>query len=168
VNAEVLEALYQLLSRLEARWLPPVPDNSVFHAYDPLPLAIFLEGLAVVEQHATGRRFLDVGCGMGTKLALMHYLGWTVAGIDRHRPYVDVAREFVPEATVTCADAHDLPSFDADVVYAYRPCVSDEHEDSLERHLLARMKRGSLLWLPTRVLGTEMPAERLGVDVWVA
>jgi SAM-dependent methyltransferase len=146
-----LEAVHQTMWRLERRWDPlPIPNAHVHHAYDPLPLALFLPGIRRASEFTSGRRFLDVGCGIGSKLVLMHYLGWETAGIDRHEPYLDAARELVPEADLTLADAFDLDSFETDVLYMYRPMVSDADEDRLEAHVLSRLRPGTVCFLPVR------------------
>lgn len=151
VSDEALEALYQATYRLERAWMPPTPDASKFHAYDPLPWAIFLPLIEQgIEAAPPSRRFLDVGCGIGTKLLFMHYLGWQVAGIERHPPYAHAARLLVPEAEVTPLDAFDVESFDADIVYAYRPCIADDLQERLEDHIIRRMPPGSVLLLPAR------------------
>lgn len=161
------EAVHQTLHRLEKRWLPPIPDAHVFFAYDPLPIREFFPQIEVATAATTGRRFLDVGCGIGTKLALMHVLGWQVAGIDRHEPYIAVARELVPEATLTQADLRDVDCFDADLVYMYRPGVSEQMASALERHVIERMRPGSLLFLPTRLsLPVGVDVEELAVSLW--
>ena len=169
VDDLTLEAIYQLQSRLEAAWLPPMPSTETYHAYDPLPIAIFLDGLATVNQYAKGKRFMDVGCGMGTKLAFMHYMGWQVYGVERFGPYADVAHRFVPEASIAVYDAFDIADFDADVVYSYRCCRTDETEFALESHIAENLSPGTVLWLPVR-LGTlpDLPLRRVTDEVWVA
>lgn len=144
------EAIHGLLHRLERRWSLPIPDASVWHAYDPLPFCHFLDRVREAERLTTGRRFLDIGCGIGSKLALMSALGWETHGIDRHLPYVEAARELVPEAKVEHADAFDVGAFDADLVYMYRPAVSDELEDRLEQHVLERVVPGAVMFWPLR------------------
>lgn len=161
------EAVHQTLHRLERRWLPPFPpDADVFYAYDPLPVAEFFPTVEVASALTSGRRFLDVGCGIGTKLALMHVLEWEVAGIDRHLPYLEIARDLVPEATLTHADLRDVESFDADLVFMYRPGVSDETAVALELHVAQRVSAGTLLFLPTRTLPEGVTAERLDSHLW--
>jgi 2-polyprenyl-3-methyl-5-hydroxy-6-metoxy-1,4-benzoquinol methylase len=145
-----LEAIHQTLHRLEQRWVLPIPDAHTWFAYHPLPIAMFLPGIRQASELTDGRRFLDIGCGIGTKLALMHTLGWEVAGIDRTEHYLDAARELIPEATLTHADALALNSFNADLVYMYRPAVSDKLETELERHVLAHVKPGTVCFFPTR------------------
>lgn len=145
-----LEAVHQTLFRLEQRWLPPTPDAHVHFAYDPLPVALFFPGIRQASELTEGRRFLDVGCGIGTKLALMYVMGWRVTGIDRHEPYAKIARELVPEANVMVADAFDVASFDADLVYMYRPMVSDADEERLEAHVMRHASPGTVCFFPTR------------------
>lgn len=144
-------ALNQTMHQLERRWnLIPIPDNSVYHAHDPLPLQAFFPAVRAAEKLTEGRRFLDLGCGMGTKLALMSCLGWQVAGIDKHLPYVEAARDLLPGVTVTHSDILEVDRIDADFVYMYRPGVSDETEEELERHIVPLLAEGTVLYLPYR------------------
>lgn len=145
-----MEALYQTTFRLERAWLPPTPDASEFFAYDPLPWAIFLPLVEQASSLTEGRRFLDVGCGIGTKLVTMHYLGWTVAGIERYPPYAHAARILVPEAHIQTIDVFDVDEFDADVVYSYRLGVTETTQALVEEHIAAGMRPGSVLVLPVR------------------
>ena len=150
VGESEFEALYQATKRLENAWMPPVPDATEFFAYDPLPWALFLPLIEQAASLVPGRRFLDVGCGIGTKLLFMHYLGWKVAGIERHPPYAHAARSLVPEAHVQTVDVFDLGEFDADVVYSYRLGVTEALQAEVEAHITARMRPGTVLLLPGR------------------
>jgi SAM-dependent methyltransferase len=147
------EAIHSTLFRLETRWHSPSVEQSPYHAWDSLPFWLFLDAIRVAAAHAPGRRFLDIGCGIGTKLALMFHLGYEVAGIDRRQDYIGAAHELVPEATLTCVDAFDVERFDADIVYMYRPAKSDELEDALEAHVCSRLRHDTVLVLPTRTIG---------------
>ncbi len=64
-----------------------------------------------------GTRLLDVGCGAGRLLELAARRGAEVSGIDASGPYVDIARDRVPEADLAVGDLGSLPfeddSFDA-------------------------------------------------------
>jgi SAM-dependent methyltransferase len=147
------KAVQKLIERLELNWLPDdLPDTDVFHSYIPLPVSAFLQGYEAIEPSVPGRRFLDVGCGIGTKLLLMHLLGWEVAGIELYEPYARAARELIPEASITVADVFDLLTpatfADADVVYMYRPCRFRDRELALERQVLGLLRPGAVLWLP--------------------
>ncbi len=67
-----------------------------------------------------GTRVLDVGCGSGELLALVHDLGGSAAGADAAPGMVRLARRAAPDADVRVADATQLPWPDAafDVVLA--------------------------------------------------
>lgn len=151
VSGDMLEAIYQATRRLEQAWLPTIPSAHEFFAYEPLPWGQFIDLIEQASGLTEGRRFLDVGCGIGTKLIVMHYLGWEVAGVERHPPYAHAARLLVPEAEeVTPRDVFDIDRFDADVVYSYRLAVNDDRQAEVEAHLSAHMTPGSVLVLPNR------------------
>ena len=56
-----------------------------------------------------GTRLLDVGCGAGMFLRLAAQRGATVAGIDAAAPFIEIARERVPDADLTVGEMEDLP-----------------------------------------------------------
>ncbi len=147
-----LEAVHTFIFRLETRWLPEEqPDTTNHHAYDSLPFWLFLEGIRPAIELASGKRFLDIGCGIGSKLAIMKQLGFDVAGIERFGPYAETARTLMDgQAEIVHANALDLDVFDADLVYMYRPMKSDEDEDRLEQHVRERVTAGTVLFFPTR------------------
>lgn len=160
MNAAELEAVHQLTWRLERGLLPPTPDAHVHHAYEPLPLAEFLPGFREADRlswNGVNRRFLDIGCGTGTKLVIAHYMGWLTSGIDRHEPYLEIARELIPEADLILSDAFDVEFFDANVVYMCRPMVSASDMDRLEAHVLDRVRPGTVCFF----------AQRRDPEVWV-
>jgi len=145
------EALHSTFHRLEQRWnTTPIPDQTVSHAWDALPFWFFLDGLRQAAELTEGRRFMDVGCGIGTKLAIAHHLGWQVSGIEKHEPYARAARDLIPEASVQVVDAFDCETFDADVVYMYRPMRSDHDQERLETHVLAHSRPGTVMFWPVR------------------
>jgi len=151
MNERELEAVHCVMHRLEQRWnVLPIPNGEVWHPYDPLPPAMFLALLAQAADLTEGRRFLDLGSGIGRNLALAYHLGWEVAGVEQHEPYFDACREMLPEATLTLADICDLDDFDADVVYMYRPAVEEAHEEAVEAHVAGRLAPGTVLLLPVR------------------
>jgi len=163
-------AIYETFSRLETRWLVNTrldldPD---FYDYNAWPMADFMASVEMVGQFVPQGRFLDVGCGIGTKLALMYSLGWEVSGLDWNQEYVFRARELLPERAdaIVVADLRDVESFDADVVYMYRPAKSDEQEEAVERHLIGHCAQGTLLILPETPVTSQLDLERVGPNVW--
>lgn len=153
VNADhALEAIHQTFGRLEKRWLPASPDTRRWFGYEPLPTAEFLRQLGEAMELTEGRRFLDLGCGIGRNLAIAHQLGCSVVGVDRYQPYLAVASDLVPEARLVHANILELDKTDlaADIVHMYRPAVDEELELELERHVEDRLASGTVLLLPTR------------------
>src|SRR5215469_9718932 len=62
-------AIYETFSRLETRWLVNTrldldPD---FYDYNAWPMADFMASVEMVGQFVPQGRFLDVGCGTGTR-----------------------------------------------------------------------------------------------------
>jgi SAM-dependent methyltransferase len=160
-------ALEEVIRRLEPRWAGPCPGETTFYGYEPLPLQQFLPGLVVCEQATVGRRFLDVGCGIGRAMLIAQLMGWDVTGLERHRPYIEAGRELVPEATFIAGEADDFAGYGGfDVVYSYRLCVNDEDQDQLERRILDRMRPGAIAFFGHRTLKTPMPGEPLGANCW--
>ena len=145
-----LEAIYQVFNRLEQRWVTPGFGDPRFWEWEGLPMAEFLRGTQEAEKRTSGRRFIDVGCGIGIKLSFMHHLGWDVTGIDHHQPYLEAAQELIPEATLIHADLREVQSYDYDLVYMYHPAIKDDLELELEHHVVERMKSGNILFLPGR------------------
>lgn len=163
---DALDVLDALLHRLETRWRPPDPDQEVYWAIGALPLPVFWPGLQSVAKLTAGRRFWDLGCGIGRYLALAYYAGWGPTGVERHQPYVEAARALCPEdVEVIHAEITEVDRFDADVVYMYRPAVADELERTIIRHVADHAEPGCLLWLPEGDAGLGLP-HRVNSVVW--
>lgn len=161
-----LEALHSTTFRLEQAWLPVAPPNHTWHAYDPLPWAEFLSGIRTAIAAADARTFLDIGCGIGTKLAYMYALGFAVRGVDHHQPYLDAARKMIHEAELEHADVRELDAIDEAIVYMYRPAVADELEDELEAHVARVLRDGAVLFLPARPDAKPPGMRQLAGCVW--
>lgn len=145
------EAVHGAMHRLERRWnVLPIPNDPQWHAYEALPFWDFLAAIRRASELTDGRTFLDVGCGIGTKLAIMYSLGWTVTGIDHHLPYVEAARELVPEATVEHGEILEQTTFQSDLVYLYRPARPLDLEIELEQYVLDRVSPGTVCFFPLR------------------
>ena len=163
-----LDALSELIERLEQAWLPGAyPESERFHGYEPLAIPVFLRGMRELGP-ADGRRLLEVGCGIGTKLVLARALGWhDLTGIESHRPYLEAARRLCPwpEVELVEADALDFDRYgDFDVVFMYRPLVRTEEQRQLEQAVAAAMRPGALAFFPYGVAG--LPALSLAPGVW--
>lgn len=148
-----MTALWLVIDRLEQAWLPPYPDSDEFYGWVPMVTTTFVNGLEQIREerslshtvNGTNGRYLEVGCGIGTKLLLARFLGWSdVTGIELHPEYAEVARRMCPEADVFVADAFEWDGYgEFDVVYMYRPCIPDYLERCFEERVLSLMKPGS-------------------------
>jgi ubiquinone/menaquinone biosynthesis C-methylase UbiE len=70
--------------------------------------AAVIEDLGV----APGTRLLDVGCGAGLFMQLAARRGAKVTGIDAAAPFIEIARERVPEAELAVGEMEELPYAD--------------------------------------------------------
>ncbi len=167
MGPEEFDAVEGMIRRLEELWLPPSPDETVHYGYVPLGLPEYLSGLEVCAASTDGRRFLDLGCGIGRSMLLAHLSGWQVTGIEHYSPYAEVARRLVPEATVLECEAEAFDGFSQfDVVYSFRLCVDDDDQNALEQSLVRRMRPGAVLFLGHRVLTTPIAGQSLGENCW--
>jgi SAM-dependent methyltransferase len=81
-----------------------------------------------------GSRVLDVGCGSGEFLAMLHASGADAAGVDPAPRMIDIARSLAPHADVRVGDAESLPWPDAsfDVVTAFNALqFADDTDEAL-------------------------------------
>lgn len=145
-----LMAVDQTLQRLEEIVAPRFPDD-VFYDLVSLPMPDFVHGMDEIGD-ARGRRFLDVGCGIGTKLAAAFFLGWgDLTGIELRPSYAATARLVCPEASIVVEDAFACTGYGAfDVIYMYRPCIEDADQDRLEEWIIAQLRPGTTLFWPQR------------------
>lgn len=162
-----LEAVHQTFIRLGTRWVVPPPPSPEFYDYSPWPVRDFIDAMDMAAKATEGRRFFEVGCGIGTKLALMSILGWEVTGLDRYQPYMAAAAELVPEAILVLGDMRDVEFFDADVVFMYRPAIDDQVENEMEQYLAERVAPGTVLLIPPETpFFWSLGLERLGPCLW--
>jgi SAM-dependent methyltransferase len=79
-----------------------------FTTVEPKMVALYESVLENVEIGAA-TRVLDVGCGPGLFLRLAAQRGATVTGIDAAAPFIDIARERLPEADLTVGEMESVP-----------------------------------------------------------
>jgi SAM-dependent methyltransferase len=125
----------------EARMQKLDPPEGCF-GWLPYDLAGFITYMSDAVTEATGPKFLDVGCGPGTKLVVAEALfGLEVAGLEITGPYVSMAR--ARGLRVAQADARTWPWYGApDIVFINRPVADQE---PFERYVMEQMKPGGVL-----------------------
>ena len=167
-----MEAMGYVIERLETAWIPPgfIPSPDL-HVYEPMRADQFLDDLAVAIEFAPGKRYLEVGSGIGTKLLLAEQMGLEVHGIELRESYIAVSQYLCPNAPVELADARYYTGYGAfDIIHCYKPVTSFEALAELDEHIASHMKQGAILihpyWAPkANRLYTVAPTRR--PDVWV-
>lgn len=168
---ESIEArLGRVIRQLEQAWLPPPPPIDLErYSWESLPLEQFLPGLLEAAVVKPGR-FLDVGCGIGTKMLVAREFGYSVSGIEIYPEYAARARGMLPEAEIIEGDVEGFDRYgEYDFLYCYRPFKNDEREDALEDQIIGQMKTGAWLFLPHRnwLPGTERSGLHwMGTPLW--
>lgn len=113
-------------------------------AWVPYPVRDFYRLLTVSLRYATGRRFLDAGCGIGTKCLLAASLGLIAEGVERVPAYAAQARAW--GVTVHEADLRDWDGYGGyDIVFVNHPLFDDEAEAAYEARVARQLAPGTVL-----------------------
>lgn len=115
-----------------APWLP-------FQIYEYIPL------VAEALPETDGNRFLEIGCGIGTKMLLTHELfGLDVSGIERNEEYAAAARRL--GLNVAVADALTWNGYDAfDLIWFNRVFRDVAAEADLEARVWSMARPGAVI-----------------------
>lgn len=149
-----LGALAHTIDALERAWFPAVlPEHPEFYEYQSTPVDTFVVALAQARELAQGDSYLEVGCGIGTKLVIAQHFGFEVHGIEARAQYAATAAFLCPEAKIEVADARYYDAYNAfDVIFCYRPIISEEGQAALDRRICEQAKDGAVLLCPYRDL----------------
>lgn len=132
----------------------------------PLGLERFITQMNVIRGLTKVKEFIDVGCGIGTKLALakasLKYCGQTkFNGVEITKNYVCAARKLLSRLEIPGeiieADALTIDYHRYDVIYFYSPLINDDMEKALEQRIVTTAREGSFI-LANRRCGKE--------DIW--
>lgn len=142
------------------------------YSYIPLSMKHFIEELMLVESKlpadAKNLRFVDVGCGIGTKLIAVHsHFAWSspfshITGIEINPKYVDAARLLIQASKCnlgyhyplgdpkTKVQVHNMDALKCtykpfDVIYFYCPLCKPELQVKLEERILKTSKKGAFI-----------------------
>jgi SAM-dependent methyltransferase len=122
-------------------------------------------------------RFLDVGCGGGTKVFGAASFFERAEGLEFDSGYLAAAQWFLdrvhaPQTRVYQADAQTFEKYgDYDVVYLYRPLRRDGDLANLEARIIEQVKPGTIIVAPYvgfKLDGANPAAPRVAESVHVA
>jgi SAM-dependent methyltransferase len=121
--------------------------NPTYLPFMPYQIADFTAVMMDVVAETNGPKFLDVGCGTGTKMVLARELfGLEPYGIERDPEMAARAQARFP--CVYSGDALNCtPEFyeQADIIWLYRPFRDADKQDELETLIRGAMKSGAIL-----------------------
>jgi len=127
---------------------PDAPDEENRHRWVPFPCGSFVD--ACIEAfYLTGgvvksKKFLDIGCGIGTKVMLADVF-FDAHGLELKEEYLSVAK-IIGCRNVWQADAMEYEGYgDYDILYFYCPFRDDALESNFEKHVYRHMKPGTVL-----------------------
>lgn len=141
----------RVLAAIEHEWLMEgrAASNSPRLGWMPYQLADFTAIMVDCVQSAYGTRFLDVGCGPGTKMAVASLLfGLKTDGIEFDTAMALKAAFVNREGNICNGDAlywDDGWYGDYDIIWLYRPFRDANLEKRLEDRIRFEMKPGAIL-----------------------
>jgi SAM-dependent methyltransferase len=155
---------------LESLVLPDCSSDGLTFPWHACPVGIFVPALETaihaVEDRGEPLHFLDVGCGIGTKMLLAGGLLLQTFGIEKRPEYAQIAARLGLKVQV--ADAMEWDHYSAfDIVYTYRLFLGAEDQMRFEDRLFRLVAPGAVL---ITVGGEQWPDlegwETLGNFVW--
>jgi 2-polyprenyl-3-methyl-5-hydroxy-6-metoxy-1,4-benzoquinol methylase len=136
---------------------PALDQSHVDIAY-PISQAVALmhaaQRILLAQDRPAPFRFLDVGCGGGTKLLAAASMFHQVCGLELDPIYLEQARRLLALARQgRCqVEAGDALTYDGygrfDVIYLYEPIREAEPELALERRIFAQCRPGCVVIAP--------------------
>lgn len=155
---EVENVIKLFARRLEQALTPhEVADDHLDGKYPfiPLPISDFIKWVNYAQglhQHLytdwSRPLFLDVGCGIGTKLILAHYLGLPSHGIEINQRYLDIAYEKlgIDSARLIAGDARKFEGYKLyQIIYFYCPMRDPKLQRELEKAIYDGARDGTIL-----------------------
>lgn len=138
-----------------------------FFGYDPLPRAEFQPAIELAAELKPGGSFVDVGCGVGTKLIRAQRVGLRASGLELNPRYAALARRLAPSANIEVGNAFDWTRYgEFDVVYCYRLCVADELQRQLDAHIIPLVRADAVLFWPCNPQPRDFGWELIAPHLW--
>lgn len=147
-RTQQIRSMISTVITLEREWMTRPAGRDDLARYLPWMPFSWPDFVALVAEalpETTGDRFLDVGCGIGTKLLLAEEIfGLDVRGVERVPEFVKEARQcglIVAEADALGWDGYG----EFDIVFFNRPFHDNDVQAQLEQQVWADMKSGAVV-----------------------
>ena len=120
------------------------------YPYIPLNNATFQALLGKAKQHIKIKskhrpRFLDIGCGIGTKVLIASEMGFNASGLEYDKVYYQWAKQITLEKC-TKGNALEYTKYgEFDCLYFYCPLADEMGQLALEERIAEQMRPGAVL-----------------------
>lgn len=147
-RTERISRTIALVNQLDGEWRQSTAghdDPQKFLPFMPFPWTDFVALMAEALPEAEGDRFLEIGCGPGSRMLLAEEIfGFDVEGIERVPEYVKAAQDRgVP---VTEADALGWDGYGRYDIIFFNRAFADVHlQERLEQEVWTGMKPGAIV-----------------------
>jgi SAM-dependent methyltransferase len=101
--------------------------------------------LEIIPRDNGSLRFLEVGCGLGTKCEIARWYGFEATGIDLDSQYVGLAKRLFSANRFLEANALEFDFGNQELIYYHTPLASQALMAELEQRVLGTMSCGALL-----------------------
>lgn len=145
-RSDRLQASLRQARQLDREWIGKVPaDDPECTPWMPFPMDAFVSMTYEAMPEIEGDRFLEIGCGAGSKLIVARDLfGLDAFGFDRVPAYVAAARSAGVNATVD--DARTFPGYrHADLIWCNRVFTHGPLQRGLEETVYEQAAQGTVL-----------------------
>lgn len=103
------------------------------------------EQLQLARECASGKEFLDVGCGFGNIMLLAYYAGLHPHGIEYNEKLRPYTLSPLPSSAIKYMDARRYRTYGQyDIVYLYCPIRNSKLEAQLEEQIESALKPGAI------------------------
>lgn len=92
-------------------------------------------------------RFLEAGCGLGTKCEIARLHGMQATGFDLKIEYVELAQRIFRDCSFVSSNVFDFDYSQFDLVYYHVPFFEDKLLFQLEIRILTQLPVGSVLFV---------------------
>lgn len=118
-------------------------EQAELYGWEPYPATAFVN-LLYVAMSANRGKFIDVGCGIGTKVRIAEALGLEAYGIELFEPYVEEARSLGAQVQqFDIREEFDYSQYG--IIYINHPFRDTHAQDVLEYRIQRQMAPGSVL-----------------------
>jgi trans-aconitate methyltransferase len=146
-RAKAIARVMQITAEKDRQWMGKVPGagDARHTPWMPFPIPEFITLLAQAVAEAPGEQFLEIGCGIGTRMMLAREIfGLDVTGIERVPEYVAECRRLALDAEE--ADAGHYNGYGKfDIIWFNRPFRDQSRQAALEKKVWAETRPGAVV-----------------------